>query len=270
MTWDDVDRAVEKALREGWLADYRKRLPTNPTKRFRSRKSPADVLGCCTHQSASRNQDPRNTAAYHSGPNHVSATGCPGLLYTLAISQDIEPGKVLLCNDLRSETWSQGKAPTAEHPEWSGDENRHLVSILMMGDFDEPATGHRGKSGDPTSLQIKRWKKATNWLRALFGFDGLGYFGHYHFGKGACPGRVGRQLVECRRLGYEGLQGDREWQEALLRWDPECLPEYGADGDWGNESKRALVAFERAHKHRADGIQDPFTELLLLRKYPAS
>jgi len=264
-TWDDVDLAVGEAIASGWLVDYRGRLVTHKTKRFRTRQEPADVLGCCTHHSASRNQDVRNTAAYHVGPNHVSETGCPGLLYALAITQD-EPGKVLLCNDLRNQTWSQGKGATEEHPEWSGDENRHLVSVLLMGDFD--GVHRRGKSGDPTQAQIASWKKATNWLRNLFGFDGLGYFGHYHFGKGHCPGRVGRQLVECRRLGYQGLETDKAWQEALLRWNPDCLPEWGADGDWGNESRRALVAFEREHKHRADGIQDPFSEMLLVRKYP--
>jgi len=267
LTWDYVDQAVDAALKDGWLADYRTLLKVHPTKRFRKRVAPTDILGCCTHHSASPNQNPRNTAAYHVGPNHVSATGCPGILYTFVISQAIEEDKVLLCNDLQSATWSQAKKDPGNKPEWSGDENRHLVSVLCMGDFNEE--GRPGKSGEPTASQFDRWKKVTSWLQNVFGFDGMGFFGHHHFGKAFCPGQTLRRLVACRRMGFKGLDTDGDWQEALLRWNPNCLPKYGADGFWGNESRRALIEFERQHKHRADGVQDPFSELLLCKRYPS-
>ena len=69
-------------------------------------------------------------------------------------------------------------------------------------------------------------------------------------------------------MGCAQLVTDLDWQQALLRWRPDCLPRYGADGQWGNESRAALAAFERAHTHRVDGLRDPFIEILLLRKYP--
>jgi len=259
MDWYDVNLAVEKALTAGWMLDFRTKLPRHETRRFQERKSPNDILGVCSHQSGSQNQDIMRTAKYHIGPNHVSSEGCPGLLYSLVISQEF-PGKVLLANDFRLITWSQGAG--GEHV---GDENRHLLSLLVMGDFYEDSPCRSG--GAPTCDQIRMWKKATTWLRNLFGFDGHGYFGHHHFGKGTCPGKSLRQLIECRRMDYPGLEDAAAWQSALLRWDPSCLPKYGADGFWGEESRQALVRFEKAYRHKVDGLRDPFTELLLLKKY---
>lgn len=264
-TWDDVDLAVGEAIADGHIADYRGALAEHHTKRFRQRLEPSDILGVCTHHSANTNQDPRQTAEYHVGPNHMSASGCPGFCYTAAISDHVEEGKIILCRDFRDITWSQA---TDGRGNWSGDENRHLIATLVMGDFDE--NGRHGKSGDPSDSQILRWQWWTSWLEDLFGFDGLGYFCHAQFGKVHCPGRLLRLQTQCRRTGLVGLRDDKDWQQHLLRWDPACLPRFGADGHWGYESKRALVAFELAHKHRADGIQDPFTELLLLRKFPVT
>jgi hypothetical protein len=261
-SWEDVNQAVAAALAEGWLVDYRDTLPTHADRSFARRSSPADILGDCTHQSASPNQDPVRTARYHVGPNHVSDRGCPGLLYTFAISQQVEPDKVLLCNDLEAITWSQGKG-TDGNEGWSGDENRHLVSILLMGDFEDDC--NRGAQG-PSWSQIDRWVKVRCWLRSLFGYGPGATFGHFDFGKSACPGRVLRERILSERAGHPGLDGALAWQEALLRWDPNCLPRWGADGAWGGESKAALRAFERAHKHRVDGMRDPFTALLL-KKY---
>lgn len=263
--WDPVEDAVQDAIRAGLLADWRGELPKNPAKRFRRRAGPEDVLGVCTHHGASPNQDPRKTAHYHTGANHISATGCPGIVYSAVISDRAEPDRVILCHDLATITWSHG-VPTNGKGGWSGDENRHLLSVLVMGDFDE--IGRKGRSRAPSPGQLRRWRWFTGWLEGLFGFNGLGYFGHHHFGKYHCPGSALRSQIECRRAGLVGLDGDWAWQRALLRWRDDCLPRWGADGDWGDESRRALAAFERAHKHRVDGIQDPFTELLLLRKYP--
>jgi hypothetical protein len=264
MDWGDVEVAVGEAILDGWLADYRGVLPQHETKRFRKRK-PEDILGVCTHHSASHNQDPARTAAYHVGPNHVSADGCPGLLYTLVISDKVCPEQVILANDLASATWSQGKSDDGRHPEYSGDENRHLASILVMGDFSEAF--RRGTSADPSPSQLARWRQATRWLEQLFSFDGAGYFGHFDFGKAACPGQTLRVLCTARQRSARSLITARDWQLALLQWRPDCLPKWGADGHWGNESRRALVQFEREHTHKVDGIRDPFTELLLLRKY---
>lgn len=42
-------------------------------------------------------------------------------------------------------------------------------------------------------------------------------------------------------------------QQGLLQWDPSCLPVYGADGDWGNESIEACRKFQDSYNLTVDG-----------------
>lgn len=55
----------------------------------------------------------------------------------------------------------------------------------------------------------------------------------------------------------------RAMQEALLRWDPDCLPEYGADGDFGEETEDAVKAFQRAAGLPVTGVYDAATRAKL-------
>ena len=55
-------------------------------------------------------------------------------------------------------------------------------------------------------------------------------------------------------------------QLRLLKWDPACLPGYGADGDFGPETERAVAAFQRAASLPVTGIYDAATAEQLLRK----
>ena len=55
----------------------------------------------------------------------------------------------------------------------------------------------------------------------------------------------------------------RAMQEALLRWDSHCLPKYGADGDFGAETEKALKAFQKANGLPVTGIYDDATRAKL-------
>jgi peptidoglycan hydrolase-like protein with peptidoglycan-binding domain len=72
----------------------------------------------------------------------------------------------------------------------------------------------------------------------------------------------------------EGLsRGDygtavRSMQEALLRWDSKCLPKYGADGDFGAETEKALKAFQTAAKLPVTGVYDEATRAKLTGTQP--
>lgn len=52
-------------------------------------------------------------------------------------------------------------------------------------------------------------------------------------------------------------------QKALLAWKPNCLPRYGADGDFGSETEKAVKAFQADHHLTVDGVMhsDDFTML---------
>ena len=52
-------------------------------------------------------------------------------------------------------------------------------------------------------------------------------------------------------------------QRALLEWDAACLPRYGADGEFGGETERAVKAFQAAAGLAATGVYDEATRAAL-------
>ena len=52
-------------------------------------------------------------------------------------------------------------------------------------------------------------------------------------------------------------------QQLLMKWNPDCLPEYGADGDFGKETEDAVKAFQASAKLKETGIYDAATEAAL-------
>ena len=52
-------------------------------------------------------------------------------------------------------------------------------------------------------------------------------------------------------------------QEALLKWDSGCLPKYGADGDFGSETEKAVRAFQEAEGLPVTGVYDEATRKAL-------
>jgi hypothetical protein len=257
-----LEPRIAEAVADGIIVDKRGAMPKGHGS---WPKVPIEFrLGACVHQNASPNStNPVRTAEYHVGPNHISPRGLPGIVYHVAIPDLGSPA--WLCSDLLDRTYGQA-ADDDTHP---GDENTHLISILMMGGFSGP--GYHGHTGaGPTKRQLEAFAIALDWLEDVFGFDQSGLFGHYHFGKVACPGYVLTNWIEgYRRQARRNMLSDHDWQLALLRWHPNCLPRYGADGVWGGESKSALAAFQRDQRLRVTAMQDPFTELMMMKRYPA-
>ena len=52
-------------------------------------------------------------------------------------------------------------------------------------------------------------------------------------------------------------------QANLLAWNPDCLPGYGADGDFGGETEKALKAFQEAAGLPVTGVYDDATRAKL-------
>jgi hypothetical protein len=270
-TWSDVEAAIAEAVKSGLLLDKRDAMPRGvldgKTREWYKREV-GDVLGVAVHQSAGRNtSDPRATGRYHTSVNNHITPGrpLPSLVYHIAIT---DSGDAWLCGDLSWRTYGQG-AKEKDHP---GDENKHLLCLLVLGGFHGLGWKPRWAKKGPTDAQLAKLPKVVRWLMDTFDFGGEGVFGHYHFGKAACPGFVVTDWIEeCRAKDDKAeLATTQETQEALLRWRPGCLPKYGADGVYssGGETSRALVAFQREHGIRQTGREDPFTELILLQRYP--
>lgn len=49
------------------------------------------------------------------------------------------------------------------------------------------------------------------------------------------------------------------WQKALLKWNPACLPKFGADSDFGGETLAATMAFQKAVGLSQSGLVDTLT-----------
>lgn len=73
---------------------------------------------------------------------------------------------------------------------------------------------------------------------------------------------IGEIVTEGLHRGDEG-SAVRKMQEALLLWDAKCLPEYGADGDFGSETEKALKAYQKEAGLPVTGIYDEATRKAL-------
>lgn len=67
------------------------------------------------------------------------------------------------------------------------------------------------------------------------------------------------------KLGDAGA-AVRKLQRAILRWNPSALPTFGADGDYGDETKKAVEAYQRASEipRVTYGVADATTVAYLL------
>ena len=80
----------------------------------------------------------------------------------------------------------------------------------------------------------------------------------------------GEQLPETPATASDALrQGDTgaavtAMQKLLLKWEPRCLPVYGADGDFGDETRAAVQAFQLAAGIEQTGKYDDETAHSLL------
>lgn len=134
-----------------------------------------------------------------------------------------------------------------------------------------------GPGERPTDEQIGAVRQLRSWLMGK-GVRGA-VAGHRDFNSTSCPGGVLYDLVQsgafegdAKPYRWDGQApdgspllgpGDSGWavrdlQHALLAVG-EQLPEFGADGDFGDETEAAVEAFQRAHGLDADGVYGPDT-----------
>ena len=256
------------------FTDGRAVLARHETKRF-SKRNLSEIKGGVFHHTAGRD-NPVNTAVYHVGPNHVSETGCPALLYTFYIRMN---GEIWWANDLEETTWSQGGHGS---PVSGTSANTNFIAICFGGDFD--STTHQGRNIGPTFFQLHAglalWSHLTGENNSpeipeeLFGrlrcpVEAL--YGHHMFGKPACPGTVLQTVVDSVRsyLPSTGsLDTDKDWQQALIDLGYD-LGTYGADGVWGSVSRAALTQFQKDQIGNGtlvvDGIRGSLSEAAILQ-----
>ena len=235
---------TDELLRSSFIEDWRQTLPRHRGRHWTVRP-PSKLQGMVLHQSLEVTGSAYNTARYHVGPNHISSAGLPGLSYTLFIERD---GRVILANDVEAKTWSQGYID----PEFV-DENAIYMGVCVGGNFSGP--GYSGTQR-PTKEQMDSVDRLWRLCRGLWCWSGAGLYGHFHFGKPACPGGDLLEYVYSERPPGMGFSRVSEMQEALRK-----LGSYTGeiDGMWGPKSKSALVEFQREAGLRPDGVWGPQT-----------
>lgn len=82
---------------------------------------------------------------------------------------------------------------------------------------------------------------------------------------GPAASAVSTPTDEEEQVLTKGAGGEAvtHFQKLLLAWDPESLPKYGADGDYGNETIHAVKAFQTAMGLEPTGNIDGVTAAVL-------
>ena len=175
--------------------DLRGALPTNKNgTKFRWR-DPSQLKGIVFHQSLSWGNI-EQTHKYHTGPNHMAANGLERISYTIGIRRN---GEVCFLNNLETKTWSQGITKRY------GDENAEFLAVLFEGMFKwGNETEYLGqKLGEPSEQQLQSALDIWNNTASYFNWDTQDLYGHFDFGKPACPGNTLESFILGIRNQYD-------------------------------------------------------------------
>lgn len=247
----------EELLKLGCARDGRECLERHSTKKW-ERRYPSDIQGMVFHQSLEERGSASGNAKYHVGSNHISEEGLPGLSYTGFVEKD---GTLWLANDIEDVTFSQG---TSKLP---GDENYTYIAFCFGGNFSGP--GYVGTQS-PTKAQLKTADVLWEWAKRVFSFKNNQLFGHFDFGKPACPGYDLMQYIERIRAEKDWVGLDFNLNTIAGR--QMALHDLGhycgwIDGDWGPMSKKALCNFQKAAGLLPDGVWGPKTEAAVIAAF---
>lgn len=247
---DRLSAAVnESGLKEP--SDGRGKLAVNPDGKKWKRRDPLQLKGLVWHQELGWGSV-EAVAKYHTGKSsHLYDGGVESISYSLAIRKN---GQIVLCNDIKKATWSQGYRGRR------GDENAEFLSVMFEGMF--KADGVTDPSaGEPTSQQMTAGLLLWNSCRKIWNWNDNGLYGHYHFGKPACPGDTLKAVIEATRANVK----EKGYNFKTVKGRQKALIKLGylkgkADGIWGPASRAALITFQSKTGISADGIWGPNTE----------
>jgi hypothetical protein len=247
-----MSRWTDLLLSPSYCVDVRMTLPRHATKRWGTR-DPEKIVGVVYHQSLG-SLTAAGTAAYHVGPNHISADGLPGLSYTAFVEPD---GRVMIANDVEAKTYSQGDGTRA------GDENAVYMGVCFGGNFHAP--GYTGEH-EPTCAQLTAALNFWEHCRETFGLSNGDLHGHYDFGKPTCPGNTLEHIIEIINQDKHQLFQDIEDRQRFLA--EIGLYDGAIDGDWGRMSRVALITFQRRSGLIADGVWGKKTTAAAIKARP--
>lgn len=240
-----------KALGLPRASDARTALKNNPRAKQWKKRDVAALKGMVWHQELGWGSI-ESVAAYHTGKeSHLAAGGVRSIAYTFAVRRD---GQVVLCNDFDLAVWSQGFKGRP------GDENAEFMSVMFEGLFTGPGVTDPS-AGHPNDDQLLAGLALWRICREGWDWSVADLYGHFQFGKPACPGQTLQTVVEAVRANEPKPAYDLSTvvgrQQALMD-----LGHYAGavDGQWGPRSRGALIRFQEAYRLLPDGVWGPATE----------
>lgn len=192
-----------------------------------------------------------NVNTYHVKPNHISPRGCPHFCYHYGIRKN---GEIVQANELSHITWH------------TKGQNAVAVGIMLVGNFAGP--GHDLGTSEPSQEQLKSLEELVDHLKNSFGLTNQDVFGHYHFGKPACPGYVVQEWIEKYRNDLSARPAPANVEKSV-REIQKRLNDLGysagrVDGIPGVRTMSAVRRFQADNRLVVDGIVGPQTWSKLL------
>jgi N-acetyl-anhydromuramyl-L-alanine amidase AmpD len=217
-----------------------------------------DINKIIIHQSLSDGKIENINRYIISPGNHISTNGCPHIPYHIAINKD---GEILICNNFDDRTWHTKGV------------NRVSLGVCVLGNF--IGTGYN-KGHEPTEKQLLNLELLIEYLLDKLSLTSKSVYGHYHFGKPACPGKSCSEIVEAFRTDkrfdeerhsiFNRLDSIKDIQEALMKINVNWLTVYGADGIMGEETKKAIVQFQTNMQIPITGLADEITRAEIIKR----
>jgi len=236
--------------------DLRAALKTNPKAPAWKKRDADSLLGMVWHQELGWGSV-EAVAEYHTGKtSHLRPGGTRSIAYTFAVRRN---GQIVLCNDLDLAVWSHG------YKDREGDENAEFMSVLFEGMFHGDGVTDP-TAGEPNAAQILSGLALWSVCKEEWGWNDDCLYGHFLFGKPACPGNTLKAVIQGVRANATVKKKDLKFDTVKAR--QEALKALGyykgaVDGQWGPASKGALTVFQAKAGLPADGIWGPLTEIAM-------
>lgn len=236
--------------------DGRTLLATNPKGKKWKKRVVTKLRGLVWHQELGWGSV-ESVARYHTGAkSHLHDGGVESIAYSWAIRRT---GQIVLCNNLSKAVWSQGYAGR------KGDENSEFMSVMFEGLFNGEGMADYA-AGEPNHVQMLSGLILWHICKEAWAWKADDLYGHYLFGKAACPGNTLERIIEAVRINVEEQAfdlGTVKGRQAALNF---LGYEAGtADGVWGPASKGALIRFQLDSGVAPDGIWGTQTKLALTK-----
>lgn len=188
---------------------------------------------------------------YHVGPNHISQRGCPHFAYHFGIRKN---GEIVQANEFTDVTWH------------TKGQNSVAIGIMLVGNFNGP--GYDLGTSTPTAQQMQSLEQLVKYLQAKYHLTNQEVYGHYHFGKRACPGDDVGQWIENYRNDLsqhpEIKTIPRTFEEIQKRLNHLGYDCGAVDGIPGPRTSAAIRAFQSEYDLLVDGVVGPQTWKMLL------